>query len=513
MNDSPILRAALAGAAFLTGTLVGARAGAGSELERRELVAASPQASALVAQADEAARAGRAKEAWELFGKAWPLAPRSPLPARGICRLSLALGIETGAQLKAARSACQSALLLGGTHEDLRNKAAADLSVRGALRPTMEDFFSASLGVDGALRLDPFDVWAHAGRADLALWLGDPALLAAARADLRRVAPDSEETHRAEALTSSASTLVWAGRFGLALVLLATVGHALARRLGRRARRSAPSWAAAALVIGSFAASPAAATTLGATAPDSESDPLVERVLASGDPMALANLLQDLIARAEVAAKRGDHAAAARAWRSATRLVPERAYGFARLCDALEATGQRAQALVACRTAITRQDSTAGDYTHFVKLLVEKEGPLTPSDRRQIDLSLAALDEEPAAALIAARVRCNVAVHDHDVPALEACTGKLVAAEPDDVRTVSFQWVLALERGDRASAALLEKRVEALTPRRTPPAATSTKAQRFVRWAVGGLAASLAVAALVAAASRLAAGRRRRLTA
>lgn len=518
MNHSPTLRAALAGAAFLTGTLVGVRAGAGSELERRELATASPQAAALVAQADQAARAGRAKEAWELFGKAWPLAPRSPLPARGICRLSLALGIETDAQWKAARSACQSAMLLGGTHEDLRNKAAADLSVRGALRPTIEDFVSASLAVDGAVRMDPFDVWAYAGRADLGLWLGEPTLVEAARADLRRVAPEHEETRRAEALAIPASAWVWAGRLGLALVLLATAAHAATRRIGQRmrVRRTAPVLATtAALMLTFFSAGPAAATSAGAAAPDTELDLKVQRVLASGDPMALATLLQDLAARAEIAAKRGDHAAVAGAWRAATQLVPERAYGFARLCDVLEAAGKRAEALVACRTAITRQDTTAGDYTHFVKLLVEQDGPLTPSDHRQIDLALAALDKEPAAALIAARVRCNVAVHDHDVPALEACTRNLIAAEPDDVRTVSFQWALARERGDRASAELLAKRVQTLTPAAPTVAASSpgTKAQRFVRWAVAGLAASLAVALLIGGASRLAAARRRRLPA
>lgn len=514
MKNSPILRAALAGAAFLTGTLGGARAGAGSEMERRQLAAASPEAAALVAQAEVAARAGRAKEAWELFGKAWPLAPRSPLPARGICRLSLALGIETDAQWKAARSACQGALLLGGTHEDLRNKAAADLSVRGALRPTMEDFISTSMAVDGAVRRDPVDVWGYAGRADLALWLGEPALLEAARADLRRVAPDHEETRRAETLGVPASTGVWAGRLGLALLLLATAGHAAARRLRRRARAgaAAPAWAAAVLLT--FAAvGPAAATPGGATAPATDPDAKVQRVLTSGDPMALAQLLQDLGASAEIATKRGDHAAAAKAWRSATRLVPERAYGFARLCDALDEGGQREEALVACRTAITRKDTTAGDYTHFVKLLVEKDGPLTPSDHRQIDLALAALDKEPAAALIAARVRCNVAVHDHDVPALEACTRKLVAAEPDDVRTVSFQWALALERGDRVAAELHKKRIQALTPRAAVVAPRITKAQRFVQWALGGLAASLAIAAIVGGATRFAAARRRRLPA
>jgi tetratricopeptide (TPR) repeat protein len=187
--------------AFLLSTLACARAMAGVSLEQQELAAVSPEAAALVDQAHAAARAGHAKEAWELFGRAWPLAPRSPLPSRGICRLSLALGIETESQWKAARAACQSALMLGGTHEDLHNKLAADLFVNGKLKPTMEAFVTASADADGAVRMSPVEPWGYAARGDLAFWLGDRALLESSLSDLRRVAPDHAETRRVTALS------------------------------------------------------------------------------------------------------------------------------------------------------------------------------------------------------------------------------------------------------------------------------------------------------------------------
>lgn len=209
-----------------------ARAGRawGTNLEQQQLAAASPEAAALVEKADAAARAGRAKEAWELFSQAWPLALRSPLPARGVCRLSLALGIQTEAQWSAARAACQRALLLGGTHDDVRNRVAADLSVRGPLRPTIDDFVSTAGAVAGTVRREPSDAWGYAMQAELALWLRDPDLLDGAVSNLWRVAPDHEETQRALALSLPASAWVWAGRIALALALALTAGHAIARR-------------------------------------------------------------------------------------------------------------------------------------------------------------------------------------------------------------------------------------------------------------------------------------------
>jgi hypothetical protein len=226
-----------AGTAFLLSTLAGARATAGVSLEQQELLAVSPEAAALVDKAQAEARAGHAKEAWELFGRAWPLAPRSPLPSRGICRLSLALGIETDLQWKAARSACQSALMLGGTHDDLHNEIAADLSVTGKLRPTMEDFVSASAGADGAVRMSPTDPWGYAARGDLALWLGDRGLLDSSLSQLRRVAPEHDETKRLSALSAvAAPSWVWAGRAALAFVVVGTLLHALLRRAPRRSR-------------------------------------------------------------------------------------------------------------------------------------------------------------------------------------------------------------------------------------------------------------------------------------
>jgi hypothetical protein len=466
----------------------------GEASEAGALAGASPEAAQLVARAERAASEGHVKDAWALFGEAWRLAPRSPVPPRGICRLSLALGLGTHEQRAAARSACQNAFMLGGSPEDMHNRSAA--LVRGAVRPSMEEVVDASFAADGALRQGPTEPWAFGARADVALRLGDRALLDDALADLRRLAPAHAETARVAALAAArASLAIVLGRVVLLLALAGTAAHAFFS--ARRRRHAALVVAVAAIVLGASSA---------ARADDS---PKFE------DPLAFAGWLTDANARAQEATARGDHAAAVREYEAITKAVPENAFGFARLCDSLEAAGRAADALVACRTALSRKATTAGDYTHFVQLVLASAPGrrLLPAEQKQVDLAVAALEREPRAALIATRVRCNVAAHEHDRPALESCTAKLVAAAPEDVRTIQFQRALAVETGDSAAARLHEARARAAAGDATlarkgegaGPVARASVATRITRagaWAAAALVALFAVAGLAALARR-----------
>lgn len=501
------------GAAWLVATLVASPAPASSEpvtetgsgSEERELVAASPEAAALVAEAEVAARAGHPKEAWGLFGRAWSLAPRSPLAPRGICRLALTLGMQTGAQRAAAQAACTNALMLGGTPEDMRNRAAA--WVGGTALPSMDDLVSASFAADGAARTGPGKPWGARARGDLALRLGDREMLDAAVSEIRRVAPDHEQTRLLIALSAArASFWIWAGRLALALALLGTAAHALLRRWTRRRFASASLAASTIMMLILLGGSSVVAASQIDDAHREASVPTPAQQLAN--PLAFADLLTDLGARAEGATARADHVAAARYYAALAKAVPERSYAFAKLCDSLEASGQREPALTACRTALTRQGTTAGDYTHFVKLLLAHEAPLTPDERRQADAAIGALEKEPRAELIATRVRCNVALHEHDQPALEDCTAKLVAAAPNDSSTIGFEWALALEKHDqgaaerlagRALAAGLDRNVIARLQRATVGPRVRRSA-RALRWALEGALSVLLLAFLYAAA-------------
>jgi hypothetical protein len=49
-------------------------------------------------------------------------------------------------------------------------------------------------------------------------------------------------------------------------------------------------------------------------------------------------------------------------------------------------------------------------------------------------------------------LRCEVALRFKDIPALEACTGALTQMAPNDPKTISLQWALAVEKRDRPAA-------------------------------------------------------------
>ncbi len=523
MTDTRNTRAAQA--AWLIATLLGSAANArgssvgGTELETRELATASPEAAVLVANAEHAlgagaGAAGAVEAAWDLYARAWALAPRSPIPGRGICRLALALGIATAAQRRAATDACYRALLLGGTPEDIRNNLGS--LIDGDPPPTMEDLVSASIAAEGASRTAPGQLWGPAARGDLALRLGDRELLDASVAELRQIAPDHRETRRLIAVAESSSTRwSWVGRLAIVLLFITTIAHAARGRLARR--RALLSVLAGALIL--FGWTPARAQP----APPSIDDAHPERSVPTpaqqmADPLKFADVLMELGARGEAATRRRDYAAAARAYAALAKAVPDRSYAFSRVCDSLEALGKREEAIEACGAALSRQGTIAGDFTHFVKLLLAKNAPLTAEERHQAGVAIAALEREPRAALIATRVRCNVAAHEHDIAGLGACTAKLVAAAPSDPTTIGFEWALAIEKKDRAGAEALASRAAAAgldadtlaRLRRATIDARIFRMARALRWALeAGLAfllAALGVGALVRHVER---GRRR----
>jgi hypothetical protein len=414
----------------------------------RELVAASPEAADLVAKAEHAVTSGGAQEAWGLYARAWALAPRSPVPGRGICRLALALGIHTADQRRAATDACERALLLGGTPEDIRNRVGS--LIDGEPAPVMADLVEASLAAEGAARLGPGQPWGPASRGDLALRLGDRELLDASIAELRQLAPAHRETRRLVALARGGSSRwSWLGGLAIVLLFIITVAHAVRGRLARR--RALLAVLAGALLI----AAPAPARAQ--PAPPRIDDAHPERSVPTpaqqmADPLGFGSILMELGARANAATRRQDFAAAARYYGALARAVPGRSYAFSKLCDSLEATGRRGEAIAACGLALSREGTVAGDFTHFVRLLLAKPGPLTSEERHQADVAVAALEKEPQAALIATRVRCNIAVHEHDLPALESCTAKLLAAQPGDAAALAFAQALVRQRADQARA-------------------------------------------------------------
>ena len=179
-----------------------------------------------------------------------------------------------------------------------------------------------------------------------------------------------------------------------------------------------------------------------------------------GNPLEFGYYVQDLLAKAEAAAKRHDPQLVIKYYRALAAAISEQAQGWSLLCEAYVAAGEKAHALVACKYAIEREGATFNDYRRFVDLLATKDGELSSDERGVLQQVLAHLDGQPELRIETAHLRCQAAVKTKDATALENCTAVLAKTAPDDPKTIVFQWTLAVMRGDRDGAARLLERAE-----------------------------------------------------
>jgi hypothetical protein len=404
-------------------------------------------------------------------------APRDAVAARGACEAALVL--EARGQKIDSREPCHSALLLGGQSEDMRNEAASMLAAYRTA--TLDDLAVASLLADGAVRKDPTEPWGYLARCDIARRIGSADVLKSCLRDLRRLAPNHPETLRALAAPAARlSAWIWMVRTLLALGLLGTLVHVASQALrrSRRARRSTVVKPVVAFVLvlwslvggGGIRAALAEQEARGPQGDlssfkidDANPEASVPSVEARNKgPLQFGYFIQDLTARAETATTKGDHAAAARYYRALAKAAPDVAIAPRKLCASLQAAGDLSGAVKACRTALTRGGSTAGDFTRFVSLVVAQSGPLPRGEKEELDAVLRHLDGKAALGAALPMLRCEVALRFHDTPALEACTADLARLAPNDTKTVSYQWALAIDRRDREGALRLIDRARGL---------------------------------------------------
>jgi hypothetical protein len=165
--------------------------------------------------------------------------------------------------------------------------------------------------------------------------------------------------------------------------------------------------------------------------------------------------LQDVLTAAEAAEQRRDHRAAARYYRAIVKAVPDRAKGFTKLCEALRADGQTAEALKACELALTKEGVVADDFVRYARLLLAKSGDLTAAEVDDVKGVVAHLRGQPVARVFGHHLECELATRRDDATLLESCTAGLVKDAPRDPKTISFQWALALKRREHGQALAL----------------------------------------------------------
>jgi tetratricopeptide (TPR) repeat protein len=468
----------------------GARADVISEeaQERERLRTTAPAAYAALRDGEAAVGAGDLAKAADGFARARKLAARSPLLARRHCEALAAAGRK-----KEALAACDEARTLGGGPLEMR--AAVSAYLAGSGMPTHEDLAYAVFLSEQVLQRIPTLPHGHAARCEIARKIGDSRMLATCLETLRRMAPEHEETRRAVAAAVRPTPwATWAG-FGLvALATLATLAHAVARQLRSRRTTGQPAPSVPLAVLAAvtglcWLAAPAGAAAkpepgappaAAASAPGERTwgDPakadlgsikiddnnpeasVPTSAEANKNPLEFGYILQDLLARAEIAVQKKDHAAAVKYFRAVVKMVPDRSAGFSRLCEQYEKLGDIGRAVQACAFALISEGATVDDHVRFVRLHTTKKEPLTAKDRDLVQKVIDHLASDPKTQVVSHHVKCELALKLEDSAMLEQCTAALVAKAPNDPKTVSFQWSLAMFRKDRAEAERMIERAQ-----------------------------------------------------
>ncbi|MFT3922996.1 MAG: tetratricopeptide repeat protein [Myxococcales bacterium] len=166
-------------------------------------------------------------------------------------------------------------------------------------------------------------------------------------------------------------------------------------------------------------------------------------------PLDMGYLMMDLIARAEAASQRGDHAAAVRYYQAIAKAVPERAVSFSKMCRSYKELGDLEHAIESCKTALGLGGVTADDYAVYVRLMLARDQAPSSAEVQELDAVMAHLDKEMgvelAAKQLVAQLRCELALRLEDEDRLRTCVDTFRKLSPQDPRTFTYAWALALQ--------------------------------------------------------------------
>jgi len=437
------------------------------EQELGSVRAASPAAADAYEAAEVRLRAGDLSGAEKLLATARALSPQSFLLARRECQVLTELG-----KRDAALTACKVALS-GGTAMDGRALVGALMSGSALARP--KDVADAVHEAVNARRLvgQPFS---DAAFCEIAYHIGDDAMFSACLSNLEQKAPGYFETARWKAARRGAPVwLYWLGWVCLGALALGTLGHAFLRWFRAPAPRVNKVGSAALLVlslgVGLARSAQAAPEPAGSAEPKMVEVPMKHFQLSrfpinydnpesqiptvaerNENPLEFGYFLQDLSAEAFKAERRSDYRQAVKFWRASAIAVPDEAVAFSHACQVYEILQERDNALEFCGHALNLHGARAADFLRFSELMVEKPGPLTDTEIRDMEAATSHLQQQPDAAGPAAVIECQLGVKLEDEKRLAHCTFVLSKTAPDDPHTLTFQWSLAMKRHNYSEA-------------------------------------------------------------
>jgi tetratricopeptide (TPR) repeat protein len=498
-------------------------------IDQRDLARMSarhPNAIRPFEEGEALAGEGDNERAVAFFHEAAEEAPDSALVARMECQLLTTLGRRAEAIQAGLRALRNEASGL-----DMRTMVAAFMSGRDA--PTAGELAQAMRLARRARDTMPGEPWGYAAECDIAERIGDAQMLEGCLDELQRVAPGHDETVRAfeAAKRWLPSWRVWLGWSVLFVLGLGTLVHAIWRASRSSVGRGIDRAAAVLLVlaVGVIVSGQAHAQELD---PEPQEQPQPQgsgRMLSEWavddkdpessvpsdhkkerNPLQFGYWLMDVTYKAVQATKKGDHLAAARFYKALAKAVPDRSVSFTRLCESYEAAGEWKNALDACATALMRDGVTVNDYVRFFTVALAKKGSLTKPEIEDLSNVVEHLRGDPVGREIADDLECQLAVRLEDVSRLQPCTAALVAKAPDDPKTISYQWALALKRGnfDEATTLVERARTTAMTHEGIDQMVQGTASMRAMRqrkiyaWTLAGVALVLGAAAAFVLLSR-----------
>jgi tetratricopeptide (TPR) repeat protein len=420
---------------------------------------ASPAAADAYVEAEARLRAGDWIGAEKLLAKARELRPSSFLLARRHCQVLTELG-----KRDAALTACLAAIS-GETAMDERAYVGALMSGNQLVTP--KDLLDAVREAANTRRLtgQPFS---DAAFCEIAHHIGDDAMFTSCLNRLEKNAPGYFETARWKAARRGTPLwLYWAGWSLLAALGGLTLVRAFLhwfRNPAPRARKAGTA-AAVALALSAAFAHPARADepappspqphwqlshfSMNFDDPESRIPTVAER---NANALEFGYFLQDLASEALKAERKSDYSRAVKFWRASAKAVPDEAIGFTHACRDYQILDERDNALEYCSRALNLHGVTVEDYLRFGELMVAKPTQLTELEVQDLQAAITHLQAQPNGTGPSAVIECELGVKLEDEGRLARCTSVLAKSAPNDPRTLTFQWSLAMKRRNYGEA-------------------------------------------------------------
>jgi hypothetical protein len=237
------------------------------------------------------------------------------------------------------------------------------------------------------------------------------------------------------------------------------------------------------------------------------------------DPLNYGYFLMDLADKAQQAAEKHDYAAASKYWEATVLAVPDVALGYRRTCEMAEKAKSMVRAFRYCRAALGRQGVQLSDYEHYFALLQSSPEQLQPEQLADLLEISKHVRATPNGERLADAIDCEYGVRASDFAKLEACSKKLAALAPNDPKTITYQWALALgqERFDDARSLIERARKTSMKPEGIRAMETATAERSSIRArlrqhpkSIVGVVIGMAVLGITLALSRLLSRRRNR---